>query len=92
MRQDAEKFAEQDLKQKELIEARNNADNMAYQAEKAMEELEKGIPVLSSKLTRHIRQQRQSNKRFSVSINGYCDKMVTSWLRGSLIVCSVNHT
>lgn len=39
MRQEAEMHAEEDKQKKELIEARNNADNMAYQAEKNLEDL-----------------------------------------------------
>jgi molecular chaperone DnaK len=38
MRQDAEAHAEEDRKRKELIEVRNNADNTAYAAEKALKE------------------------------------------------------
>jgi molecular chaperone DnaK len=37
--QEAEKFAEEDKKKKESIELRNNADNMIYQIEKSMGEL-----------------------------------------------------
>jgi molecular chaperone DnaK len=38
MRQDAETHADSDRKRKELIEARNQADNTAYAAEKALKE------------------------------------------------------
>jgi len=38
MRQDAEAHADEDQKRKDLIEARNNADNTAYAAEKALKE------------------------------------------------------
>jgi molecular chaperone DnaK len=38
MRKDAEAHAEEDIKRKELIEARNHADNTAYAAEKALKE------------------------------------------------------
>jgi molecular chaperone DnaK len=38
MRQDAEAHAEEDRKRKDLIEARNQADNTAYAAEKALSE------------------------------------------------------
>jgi molecular chaperone DnaK len=44
MKEEAEQFADEDRKRKELVEARNNADNMAYQAEKAMEELGDKVP------------------------------------------------
>jgi len=45
MRKDAEKHAEEDIKQKELIEARNNADNMAYSAEKVLKDLGDKVPA-----------------------------------------------
>jgi molecular chaperone DnaK len=44
MKSDAEKFADEDRKRKELVEARNTADNTAYSAEKAMEELGDKVP------------------------------------------------
>jgi molecular chaperone DnaK len=39
MMQDAEKFAEEDRSRREAAEARNTADNLAYQAEKTLNEL-----------------------------------------------------
>ena len=39
MMQEAEKFAEEDRSRREAAEARNNADNLAYQAEKTLSEL-----------------------------------------------------
>jgi len=45
MRKDAEAHAEDDRKRKELIEARNNADNMAYAAEKALREFGDKVPA-----------------------------------------------
>jgi len=39
MVKDAESHAEDDRRQRELVEARNNAENAAYQAEKQLEEL-----------------------------------------------------
>ena len=44
MKNEAEQFADEDLKRKEMVEARNNADNMVYSAEKAMEELGDKVP------------------------------------------------
>ena len=46
MRDDAEKFAEEDRQRKELIEARNNADNAVYTAEKAVRDLGDKVPAL----------------------------------------------
>ena len=45
MRHDAEAHADEDRKRKELIEARNNADNTAYAAEKAIREFGDKIPA-----------------------------------------------
>jgi len=45
MRKDAEAHAEDDRKRKELIEARNHADNTAYAAEKALREFGDKVPV-----------------------------------------------
>jgi len=44
MKTEAEAHAAEDLKRKEQVEARNNADNMAYQAEKALEDLGDKVP------------------------------------------------
>ena len=45
MRKDAESHAEEDKKRKELIEAKNNADNTAYAAEKALREFGDKVPA-----------------------------------------------
>ena len=45
MRKDAESHADEDRKRKDLIEARNNADNTAYAAEKAIREFGDKIPA-----------------------------------------------
>jgi molecular chaperone DnaK len=45
MRKDAEAHAEDDLKRKELIEARNLADNAVYTAEKTLKDLGDKIPA-----------------------------------------------
>jgi molecular chaperone DnaK len=45
MRQDAEAHAEEDLRRKELIEARNTADNAVYTAEKALRDLGEKVPA-----------------------------------------------
>ncbi|MFN2159812.1 MAG: molecular chaperone DnaK [Anaerolineales bacterium] len=44
MRKDAEKHTEEDQKKKELVEARNNADNSAYGAEKVLKDLGDKVP------------------------------------------------
>jgi molecular chaperone DnaK len=45
MRKDAEAHAEDDRKRKDLIEARNNADNTAYAAEKALRDFGDKVPA-----------------------------------------------
>jgi molecular chaperone DnaK len=45
MRKDAEVHAEEDRKRKELIEARNNADNTVYAAEKALRDFGEKVPT-----------------------------------------------
>jgi len=45
MRKDAEAHADEDKKRKDLIEARNNADNTAYAAEKALKEFGEKVPA-----------------------------------------------
>jgi molecular chaperone DnaK len=44
MRKDAEAHAEEDRKRRELIEARNHADNTVYAAEKALRDLGEKVP------------------------------------------------
>jgi molecular chaperone DnaK len=45
MVQEAEKFAEEDRQRREGAEVRNNADNLAYQAEKSLSELGDKVPA-----------------------------------------------
>ncbi|MBE7535865.1 MAG: molecular chaperone DnaK [Anaerolineales bacterium] len=45
MKKDAESHAEEDRKRKELIEARNHADNTVYAAEKTLREFSEKIPA-----------------------------------------------
>ena len=45
MRQEAEQHAEEDRKNKELIEARNRADNMVYSSEKTLKDLGDKVPA-----------------------------------------------
>lgn len=45
MRKTAEEHADEDIKKKELIEARNAADNSAYAAEKALRDLGDKVPA-----------------------------------------------
>jgi molecular chaperone DnaK len=45
MRKDAEVHADEDLRRKELIEARNNADNLIYSSEKVLRDLGDKVPA-----------------------------------------------
>jgi molecular chaperone DnaK len=45
MRKDAEAHADEDMKRKELIEARNQADNMIYTTEKTLKDLGDKVPA-----------------------------------------------
>jgi molecular chaperone DnaK len=45
MRKDAEAHADEDLRRKELVEARNNADNAVYTAEKVLRDLGDKVPA-----------------------------------------------
>jgi molecular chaperone DnaK len=60
MRSEAEAHAEEDLNRKELIEARNAADNAAYAAEKALREFGDKIPGdLKSNVEDHVAKVRE---------------------------------
>ncbi|MBI5943540.1 MAG: molecular chaperone DnaK [Chloroflexi bacterium] len=61
MRRDAESHADEDRKRKELIESRNNADNMAYAAEKSLREHGDKIPAeLRSEVESKIAEARSA--------------------------------
>jgi molecular chaperone DnaK len=60
MRKDAELHADEDLRRKELIEARNNADNAVYTAEKVLRDLGEKVPGdLKSKVEAEAAKVRQ---------------------------------
>jgi molecular chaperone DnaK len=60
MRTEAEAHAEEDVRRKELIEARNAADNAAYAAEKALREFGNKIPAdLKSNVEDHVAKVRE---------------------------------
>jgi molecular chaperone DnaK len=59
MRQDAESHADGDRKRKELIEARNDADNTAHAAEKAVKDSPGQLPAeLAAEIESQVRQVR----------------------------------
>jgi molecular chaperone DnaK len=60
MRKEAEAHAEEDLKRKELVETRNNADNLVYSAEKVLKDLGDKAPAdLKSQVEERISKVRQ---------------------------------
>lgn len=63
MVKEAEAYAEQDRKQREEIEARNNADSMIYQAEKTVKEFkEKADQALIDKVNKAIDDLKEALK------------------------------
>jgi len=59
MRKDAEQHAEDDRKRKELIEARNTADNAVYTAEKALRDLVDKVPAdVKTQVDEHVAKVR----------------------------------
>jgi molecular chaperone DnaK len=60
MRKEAEAHAEEDRKRKELVETRNNADNLVYSAEKVLKDLGDKAPAeMKSQVEERISQVRQ---------------------------------
>jgi molecular chaperone DnaK len=60
MRKEAEAHAEEDRKHKELVETRNNADNMVYSAEKVLKDLGDKAPAdLKSQVEDRIAKVRE---------------------------------
>ncbi len=60
MRKEAEAHADEDQRRKELIEARNQADNTVYTAEKALRDLGDKVPgELKSQVEDEVAKVRQ---------------------------------
>ncbi len=60
MRREAEVHAEEDRQRKELIETRNEADNLAYAAEKTLKDLGDKVPAdLKSEVEAKVSEVRQ---------------------------------
>ena len=80
MRKDAEAHAEEDRKRKELIEARNNADNTVYAAEKAMREFGDKVPaeVRSRGRSQGCRSQESAAQGEDVAEDQSCHRSVGS--------------
>jgi len=74
---DAEKYAEEDRKRKELIEARNHADSMIYQTEKTLRELgDKIDPADKSRIEAELNNLREAMKgNDAAAIKAATDKL-----------------
>jgi molecular chaperone DnaK len=58
---DAERYAAEDRRRRELAEARNQADTLIYQAEKALRELGDGVPLADrSRIEAQMNELRQA--------------------------------
>ncbi len=77
MRQDAEAHADEDKRRKEIVEARNNADNACYTAEKAIKDLGDKIPEdVKQKVTDEVANVRAvMNQEDPETIKAATDKL-----------------
>ena len=67
MRQDAERYAEEDRVNKEKIETRNNADTLAYTAEKTLRDLGDQVPAdLKSEVEAKVAEIRTELEKESI--------------------------
>lgn len=83
---EAEKYAEEDKKRKELAEARNQADSLAYSAEKSLKDLGDQVePEKQEEINKAIEELRQASqgedleqiKQATEKMNGYMHEMST---------------
>ncbi len=83
---EAEKFAEEDKKRRELAEARNQADSLAYSAEKSLKDLGDQVePDKQEEINKAIEELRQASqgedleqiKQATEKMNGYMHEMST---------------
>jgi molecular chaperone DnaK len=64
MRKEAEAHAEEDRRRKEMVEARNNADNAVYTSEKALRDLGDKVPAeMRSDVESHVAKVREAMNR-----------------------------
>ncbi len=83
---EAEKYAEEDKKRKELAEARNQADSLAYSAEKSLKDLGEQVETeKQEEINKAIEELRQASqgedlekiKEATEKMNGYMHEMST---------------
>jgi molecular chaperone DnaK len=81
MMREAEQFAEEDRRRKEAAEVRNNADNLAYQAEKTLGELGDKVPAdQKSEVERDITDVKEALKGDDTDrIRSATDKLMQSF-------------
>lgn len=79
MRKEAEQFAEADKKKKEEIEVINNADTLAYSAEKMLEELKEKVPAPTAekirKLSNEIKELVSASTKDTGKIKSKMDEL-----------------
>ncbi|MCF7936473.1 MAG: molecular chaperone DnaK [Synergistales bacterium] len=80
MKQDAEAYEEEDKKKKELAEARNEADSLAYNAEKTLGDLgDKVDAELKSRVENEIKEVREVTQKDDVdAIKAASEKLTKS--------------
>ncbi len=83
---EAEKYAEEDKKRRELAEARNQADSLAYSAEKSLKDLGDQVePGKQEEINKAIEELRQASqgedleqiKQATEKMNGYLHELST---------------
>jgi molecular chaperone DnaK len=69
MRKDAESHAEEDLKRREMIEAKNNADNTVYAAEKALREFGEKVPdYIKTEVEKQVAEVKKATEGDDVAV------------------------
>lgn len=79
MIKDAQQYAEQDRKYRELVEARNRLDHIIYLSEKALKEYQNADPNLKSELEKEIQEAKNIMNSEDISlINRQVDRLQTA--------------
>ncbi|MEM5807352.1 MAG: molecular chaperone DnaK [Candidatus Aenigmatarchaeota archaeon] len=79
MIKDAQQYAEQDRKYRELVEARNRLDHIIYLSEKALKEYQNVDPNLKSELEKELQEAKNIMNSEDISlINRQVDKLQTA--------------
>ena len=79
MIKDAQQYAEQDRKYRELVEARNRLDHIIYLSEKALKEYQNVDPNLKSELEKELQEAKNIMNSEDISlINRQVDRLQTA--------------